>query len=170
MRFEPGIEQGHGNRIGFFAGGTWQAENAQSTHIVQFAKAIARQLAQRGKGFRVTEKPRFRNDHRFDQRLLFVSRALQQSPILIGMRRLRECRALAYGAFDDRRPYRRHIEADAFLEKVEKTLIAAHACASSCAGLSGGSGNSKVRTASSSKSLTRTHCTNPWASSRTGPR
>ncbi len=170
MRLQSGIEQGHGNRIGFLAGGARQAEDAQRAHVVQFLKPGARQFAQRGKGFRITEKPRLRHDHRFDQRLLFIPRALQQSPVIVAISRLRKRGALTHGALDDRRADRRYIETDALFEKVEKPLIAAHACASSCAGSRGGSGNSKARTESSSKSWTRTHCTSPWASSRTGPR
>ena len=164
MGLEPGIEQSHGNRIRLFAGGARQAEDAQRTHIVQLVQAFTRQFAQRGKGFRVTEKPRLGDDHRFNQRLLFIPRALQQMPIFVGVGSLRKCRALTHGALDDRRADRGDIKADAFLEEVEKTLIAAHGCASSCAGSSGGWGNSSVRTASSSKSLTRTHCTRPCAS------
>jgi len=170
MRLQSGIKQGHGNRVGFFTGRARQAEDAQRAHVVQLGETLTGQFAQGGEGFRITEKPRFRNDHRFDQRLLFIPRALQQLPVFVGVGGLGQRGALAHGALDDRRAHRRDIEADAFLEEIEKALLIAHGCASSCAGSRGGSGNSKLRTASSSKSLTRTHCSNPCASSRTGPR
>ncbi|MNP63573.1 hypothetical protein D3C76_1589830 [compost metagenome] len=78
--------------------------------------------------------------------MLFVTRPLQREPVFIGCLRLRSLTALAYGALNDGRPHRRHVEADAFLEEVEKPLITAHDRPSSSARSSGGDGNSSART------------------------
>src|SRR5690606_10070535 len=100
----------------------------------------------------------------------FIPRALQDVPVLIGRRRSGGCAALAHRTLDDGRAHRGHVEADAFLEEIEEPLITAHGRASSSAGSSGGDGNSSARTCSLNRSATRTHCSSPCASSRTGPR
>ncbi|MNG08391.1 hypothetical protein D3C84_917460 [compost metagenome] len=170
MGLEPGIEQRHGDGIGFFTGGTRQAEDPQGAHIVEVGQAPGGQFRQRDEGFRIPEKPGFRDDHRFDQRLLLFLRTLQNMPILIGRQRLRRHAALAYRTLDDRRSHRSHVQTDAFLEEIEEPLVTAHGRSSSSAGSSGGDGNSSARTGSVNRSATRTHCSSPCASSRTGPR
>ncbi|MNI29881.1 hypothetical protein D3C73_837070 [compost metagenome] len=70
VRLEPGIQQRHGNRVRFFAGGARQAEYPQGAHVVDLGQPLARQFRQGGERFRVAEKPGFGDDHRFDQRLL----------------------------------------------------------------------------------------------------
>ena len=72
MRRQARIEQGHGDRIRFFAGRARQAENAQCAHVVQLGETLAREFAECGEGFRITEKPGFGNDYRLNQCLLLV--------------------------------------------------------------------------------------------------
>jgi len=162
MRRQAGIEQGHGDRIGFFAGGTGQAEDAQRAQLVDLGQARLGQTGQGRKGFGVTEKPGLGHDHRFDQRLLFVVGVLQVLPVLIRRVGRDGLAALAHGAFDDGFAHRGHVQANAFLQEGKEARVVAHRL--------GSAENSKARTSSVSSSLTPIHCIKPKASSRTGPR
>ena len=159
---QPRIEQGHGNRIGLFAGRTRQAENTQGAHLVDLGQACLGQASQGCKGFGIAEKPGLGDDHRFDQRLLLVMGGLQVLPVSLRRRRLGRLAALAHRAFDDRLAHRRDVQADAFFQEREKPRVIAHRLNSAQ--------NNKARTGAVNRSATPIHCIKPWASSRTGPR
>ncbi|MNI42673.1 hypothetical protein D3C73_969740 [compost metagenome] len=119
---------------------------------------------QRGKRLPVAEEPGFRDDHRFDKRLLLICRLLQAQPIVVKILGVDRDTALLQGTLDHGRADRFDIQADALLQKAEKPLLAhADTCPDCC-------GNSSSRTVSDSKSSTSIRCSRPLASWRTGPR
>lgn len=61
---------------------------------------------------RDSEKPGLGDDHRLDQRLLFVAAALQVLPVRIGRQTIQGQAALAHGTLDDGLSYRGNVEAD----------------------------------------------------------
>ncbi|MNP33442.1 hypothetical protein D3C76_1266830 [compost metagenome] len=162
------VEQGHGDRVRLLAGGARQAEDAQWAQAAQFAQTLARQGHQGVEGLRVAEEPGFRDDHRFNQRLLFLVRLLQPQPVVIQVPGFQGRTAQAQGALDHWRADRSHVQADAILQKAKEPLFATHASPSPLAASSGG--NNNWRTSALSKSCTPIRCSKPWASSRTGPR
>ena len=120
---KAGIEQCHGNRIRLFAGRTRQTQDTQRASAADFRQALPGQAPQGGKGFGVTEEPGLGHDHRFDQGLLFILGTEQALPVAIVISHAQCNAALAYGTFDNRRADRCHIQADALLQIVKKTLI-----------------------------------------------
>ena len=169
MRSKTGIKQRHRNRIRLFTGRARQAEDAQCATAADFCQALPGQAAQRGKGFGVTEKPGLGHDHRFDQRLLFILGAEQTLPVAIVVGHAQCHAALANGTLDNRRADRSHIQADALLQIIEKTLVKAHGATWAQVSASP-SANNSADTAGLSRSSTLNHCNSPASSLRTGPR
>ncbi len=133
------------------------------------ARRLTASLARVAEGFGVAEEPGLRDDHRFDQRLLLLGRMLQALPVLIGGSPGHGNDALAHGPLNDRGADGGHIQADALLEKIEKTLVVVHGVASRSSRFSGGAGNSSAN--GFIEQVIDPHpSSNPWASSRTGPR
>ncbi|MNN35710.1 hypothetical protein D3C81_1495690 [compost metagenome] len=120
---DAGVEQGHGQRIGFLAGRAWQAEQTQRARPGQFGQAFVRQAGQGGEGFGVTEEPGFRDDHRLDQRLLLICGLLQAQPVITQVRGVHGHATLAQRALDHGRPHRLHVQADALAQEAEETLF-----------------------------------------------
>ncbi|MNE70550.1 hypothetical protein D3C80_1663470 [compost metagenome] len=117
---QPGVEQGHGQRIRLFSGRTRQAEQPQWTRARQLRQALVGKTGQGGEGVGVTEEPGFRNDDRLDQRLLLGRRLLQTQPVIVQVSGVHRNAALAQGTLDHGRAHRLHVQADAFLQKAEE--------------------------------------------------
>ncbi|MNE17937.1 hypothetical protein D3C80_1109380 [compost metagenome] len=157
-RRNAGIEQGHGQRIGFLTGRARQAEQAQRARPGQLGQALVRQAGQGGERFGVTEEPGFRDDDRFDQRLLLIHRLLQVQPVIIQVGGVHGHATLAQSTLDHGRAHRFHVQADAFAQEAEKMLFV-HV------GIPvGSSAYSNSCTASGSRSLTSMRCNKPCSS------
>ncbi|MCY1215400.1 hypothetical protein D9M72_272430 [compost metagenome] len=162
-RRHAGIEQGHGDRIGLFAGGAGQAQHAQRARAVGKG-ALGGEAAQRQQRLAMPEEPGLGHHHRLDQRLELAGGAVQQVPVRLRIRRLHHLAALAHRAFHRAAADGIGVQADAGLEQGLDVRGSAHA------GSPDVSANSIAWISSGSRASMRTHCTRPRASWRTGPR
>ncbi|MNC54738.1 hypothetical protein D3C75_1042330 [compost metagenome] len=113
------------------------------------------QAGQRSEGFGVTEEPGFRDDHRFDQRLLLICRLLQAQPVIVQVHRARSHATLAQRAFDHGRAHRLHVQANTLAQEAEETLfVHVGIPVGSCV-------YSNACTVSGSRSLTSMRCSRP---------
>ena len=156
---QPGIEQCHGEEYGSSPVNT-QAENSAGAHVLIAASRwppvspVWRRIPGNGKQVSVTITASI-------SALLFIARAQQGVPVLIGRQRPSPPCSAGAQTFDDRRADRAHIQADSLFEE-SKTFDRCSSLLLKLRQVQRRRGKQQgANHVSSSKSATRTHCSNP---------
>ena len=162
LRRHPGTQQGHGDGIGFLAGGTGDRQDAQRAARVLGLPGLTHPTCQRGERRAITEEPTLRYDDGFDEFIQFVGGRDQTLEVGFGGRRTNVRHADAHGALHRRGANGRGIQTHGTTQ--EFLHVSHHGRLSSRAGAK------TVRMGPDSKDSSRTRWMNPVASAVTGPR